>query len=266
MEANLQPAWVMHRRPYGDGGLLVELLTVDAGRLGAVARGIHRKSRGGAQGGMLQPFTPLLVSIAGRGELKSLRRVETVAARVPLAQVAVFSGLYLNELVTRLLPRFDPNPRVFAAYGATLDQLTDRQLTESALRHFELLLLAELGYQVVFMQDIDGDSVESNTLYYFDPVRGFVRQIVDRDASRKSSVPSSALLWFSGETLCRLARWQGSDEVLAEDLCLPLKQITRSALAAHLGDRPLRSRELVRSFMGKSREAVNVTAAQTDRS
>ena len=35
----------------------------------------------------------------------------------------MFSGLYLNELLVRLLHRYDPHPRLFAAYAATLDAL-----------------------------------------------------------------------------------------------------------------------------------------------
>ena len=68
-----QPAWVLSRRSYGDSGMLVEFFSAELGRCGAVVRGAHRRKRGGSLASLLQPFHPLLITFAGRSELKTLR-------------------------------------------------------------------------------------------------------------------------------------------------------------------------------------------------
>ncbi|HBO14214.1 MAG TPA: DNA repair protein RecO, partial [Halieaceae bacterium] len=46
MREALQPAYLLHRRPYRESSQLLELLTAEHGRVGAVARGLRRRSRG----------------------------------------------------------------------------------------------------------------------------------------------------------------------------------------------------------------------------
>ena len=72
MRVNLQPAFILHSRPYRDSSLLLEVFTAEHGRISLVARGARRKSRGGSGGALLQPFIPLLVSYSGRAEMKNL--------------------------------------------------------------------------------------------------------------------------------------------------------------------------------------------------
>ena len=64
----LEPAWVLHRRPYRDTSELVDLVTHHHGRIAAVARG----SRSGRRRVPLEPFQPLHASWSGRGELVTL--------------------------------------------------------------------------------------------------------------------------------------------------------------------------------------------------
>ena len=67
-------AYVLQSRPYRETSALLELLTVDAGRIGAVARGARgAKSR---LRGSLQPFALLDVGLTGRGELKTLTHAD----------------------------------------------------------------------------------------------------------------------------------------------------------------------------------------------
>ena len=118
-----QPAWVLSRKNYGDNGLLVEFFSADLGRCGAIVRGAHRRKQGGSLASLLQPFHPLLITLAGRGELKSLRMAEAPAPGYLLRGDAMMSGLYLNELLARILPRFGPRPTRFVAYGRQVKSL-----------------------------------------------------------------------------------------------------------------------------------------------
>ncbi len=58
MRVALQPAFVLHRRPYRNTSLLLEVFSRDHGRVGLVARGV-RTPRSRLKG-LLQPFMPLL--------------------------------------------------------------------------------------------------------------------------------------------------------------------------------------------------------------
>lgn len=243
MPAGLQPAWVLHRRSYGDGGFLVEMFTLDQGRLSTVLRGARRKARGGSAAGLAQPFTPLLIEIGGRGDLKMLRRIEAVSAGIALPGRALFSGLYINELLMRMLPRYDPQPGLFAQYGALLPGLADRD-SDLAIRTLELALLDELGYGLRFDRDSQGADIDQSAHYRFDPERGFT---LSRFSHSEENAVVGAVI--SGDLLAEIHLWLTTRQNLSEQSRRELKHIVRIALARHLGDKPLRSRALLRAFL-----------------
>ncbi len=95
-----QRAFVLHSRPgrnQPDAGRL-------HGRIGASApcRQGARSKRSNLKGA-LQPFTPLLLRYSGRGEVKTLRSAEAVSLALPLSGITLYSGLYINELLSRVL-------------------------------------------------------------------------------------------------------------------------------------------------------------------
>mgnify|MGYP000668136443 CR=1 FL=1 len=48
MRVSLQPAFVLHSRPYRDTSLLLEVFTAEYGRLSLVGKGARRRARGGS--------------------------------------------------------------------------------------------------------------------------------------------------------------------------------------------------------------------------
>ncbi len=70
-------AYVLHQRPWGDSGRIFELLSREHGRLTVFAQGVRGPRAKLA--GVLQPFVPLLVSWAGRGEAPRLTGAEFAA-------------------------------------------------------------------------------------------------------------------------------------------------------------------------------------------
>ena len=153
MRVDLQPAYVLHSRPYRDTSAIIELFTPEYGRLSAVPRGVRRQSRRRSSSARSQPFSPLLVSFSGRAELKTLVASESAGQPHVLAGNSLFSGLYMNELLVRLLHRHDPHPELFAFYAATLKDLSAGAALEPVLREFELKLLDDLGYSFDFSVD-----------------------------------------------------------------------------------------------------------------
>ena len=233
MRVDLQPAYILHSRPYRDSSAIVEALTAEHGRMSLVARGARRRTRGGSNAALLQSFTPLLLSFTGRGELKTLTASESAGAAKTLRGERLFSGMYVNELLMRLLHRHDPHPALFAAYGSTLDALAVAPQVETVLRRFEFTLLEELGYG--FDLHVDGHSGEAvcaEHWYHFHSDYGLVARGDNLDPQRPA---------FIGADLLAIAAGDFTGEVR-----LTAKRLLRQVLATHLGDAPLRSRDLFR--------------------
>ncbi len=73
----LQPAYVLHHRPYRDTSRILELFTRDHGRISVFARGARAARKTGASlVSTLQPFNRLLVSWTARSEAGQLTGAE----------------------------------------------------------------------------------------------------------------------------------------------------------------------------------------------
>jgi len=233
MMSELVPAYVLHTRAYRDTSLLVDLMTAESGRIALVARGARRGSRNKTpQSNLLQPFRPLLVSFVGRRQLKTLTGVEAAGNSVELKGERLFSGLYINELVVRLLHADDPHPQIFYAYAQVLEQLASVDLgVEGVLRSFEFSLLEELGYG--FDLTVDGHSgnpLNAEAYYSYHSEYGLVSIAAGADAERPR---------FRGADLIAMVGGDQTPEVRRV-----AKLLMREALSSHLAGKPLRSREL----------------------
>lgn len=260
MTISLDPAWLLHRRPYGDNGFILDFLTFSTGRVGVVVRGARRKQRGGSLAGLLQPFSPLLVEVSGRGELKTLRKVEAAGARIPLTGKRVFSGLYLNELLSKCLPRYEPLPELFSAYGDLLSRLEQSDDID-ALRRFEFLLLETMGYGISFAADAFGEHILASEYYRFDPDQGFLRRHFKQGDENKKRASHA----FKGASLLSLQRWLEGGNVDAEEFRL-LREVSRLAFSHQLSGRSLQSRELLRQFLGGQGSASERVTSPLDES
>ncbi|HTM63379.1 MAG TPA: DNA repair protein RecO [Gammaproteobacteria bacterium] len=226
---SIQPAFVLHRRSYRETSFLVELLTPEYGRVTVTAKGA-RQAKSPSQG-LLQPFTPLTVSWAGKGELMTLTQVDANGPVRQLRGESLFAGFYLNELLTALLQKWDPHPTLFKVYDQTLTALEAAPLNEQVLRVFEKLLLEELGYGLL---QKDGDAwLQPEKYYRFVPDQGFVISELGEDAKAKSTL-------FSGKSLLAIANDDWSDEDCMRDA----KRLTRFVLAPLLAGKPIHSRRL----------------------
>lgn len=219
---SLQLAWVLHRRPYQDTGLLLELFTSQHGRVGTIVRG-------GRKNQLLQPFQPLFVELTGQGDLLRLQQCEVANPPVLLVKQQLYCGIYLNELLMRLLYRHDRQPALLAAYADALQALSEnRKALDIILRRFELHLLAELGYAVDFSHDSAGDPIIKTARYSWRGEQGWC-------------ITSNGWL---GSHLLALATEQWTPEARRA-----ARDIMRTILAPHLGQKPLRSRELFQTHL-----------------
>ncbi len=223
----LLPAFVLHRRAYSNHSLLVEFFTPLEGRFPAIAKGV-KKARGHGSG-LLQPFVPVLIRCAGRGEVKSLIDLEPApGSAVPLQGKALYCGFYLNELLMRLLQRDDPHEPLFEVYARTLAKLSIGGELAHTLRAFEIRLLEELGFGLVLDREAEtGAPLEPNRLYHYRIEHG---PMPAEDGSLR------------GSTLLALHQRRSLDKQGIRQA----RELTRRVLAHYLGDRPLKSRELFR--------------------
>lgn len=225
----LQPAFILHTRPYKNTSLLVECFTEDFGRITVVAKGARRpsyKSRG-----LLQPFTSLLISWLGRSELVTLIEVEIAQSLKYLSGKSLLAAFYLNELLMRVIKPLDNHKTLFHNYRGIIAEFSEYEYSEHSLRVFEKRLLENLGYGLQLTEASDShEPITPNESYQLLPGQGF---ITVTDVSQSSS------LRFSGKSLLALANERMDDDSLRE-----IKRLMRYALQPYIGDKPLNSRQM----------------------
>ncbi|MFQ6371324.1 DNA repair protein RecO [Shewanella sp. YIC-542] len=222
--------YVLHSKPYRENSVLVKLLVDGLGRVDAVARlGSGKRS----VKGIVQPFQPLLFELYGRGELQTLRQLESASPAVPLTGDALYAAIYLNELLVRALKQVQSGEALFVAYHQTLMALA-REFSQPPLRFFELSLLDELGCLPSLTHDANGMAVERDACYRWLPEAGFIQ----------------GEGMFPGRLLLGLAIRELDDKDWGY-----AKRLTRLLLQPVLGDKPLVSRQLFQARGSQSNQA-----------
>jgi DNA repair protein RecO (recombination protein O) len=238
-----QPAFVLHAYPYKETSLIVEAFAQEYGRVGIVAKGAKRPRS--ELRGVLQAFQPLTLSWMGATELKTLVRAEWQGGMALPVGSALLSAFYLNELLLKLLPREDPHPGLFHDYAAALRALGEAPAPSKQaviLRHFELRLLAALGYALLLTHDADsGEAVDPAGRYHYTFDRG-PRRGVAEPAPRGANV--------RGATLLALACDAYPDAETANEA----KRLMRDVLDHYLEERRIFSRRIVRDLQALEEE------------
>jgi DNA repair protein RecO (recombination protein O) len=237
----LQPAYVLHHRPYRDTSRILELFTRDYGRVSVFARGARSARKAGtALTSILQPFNRLLISWSGKGDAGQLTAAEFDGAVSMLSPERLVSGFYLNELLLKLFVRHDSHPEVFSLYGATLDALKVVAEGVRPLRLFEKRLLDALGYGLALEREVDADRpLDARYAYRYRP---------DRGAMRIEGVAEGVDI-FSGRTLLAVAREDFSDPAV----CAEARVLLRAALDLCLDGKELRTRQVMLALRRRDR-------------
>ena len=108
MRVESEPGFILHTIPYRETSLLVDIFTLNHGRLRCVAKGFRKPNKKGISK-TLFPYSEHNFQWQGRGELKPLTQADPIQAPVFLKQESLFVGLYINELLYKLLHQNDPH-------------------------------------------------------------------------------------------------------------------------------------------------------------
>lgn len=224
----LEPAYLLHHRPFADSGRMLELVTLVHGRVTLFARGARRANSPLAP--VLQPFQAILVSWSGHPDGGTLTGAELAGEPLPLPPARLMSAFYLNELLLKLLSREDTHPEVFELYAGALAGLAGSEPEQPVLRAFERGLLQILGYGLELTREArTGQPLEPGRYYHFRPEIGAIAA-TGPDAG---GYPGSDLLELAA------GRFESVSALRTA------KRLLRDALDACLDGRTLRSREVM---------------------
>jgi DNA repair protein RecO (recombination protein O) len=223
-KVDLASAFLIHRRAYRDNSLLLDFLTLEHGKIRLIGRGVRQAKAN------IQMFQHLRISYAGKGELKTLTHWEVDDAPRQLKGESLILCMYVNEVITRLIHEHDPHPQIFELYQQFVTQTNDldQQHQYWLLRIFENNLLSELGYGLDYATDLNGDEIQINKNYNYQPQLGFSEQA-------DGKISGNLLNLLLSECL---------DKIPNEQQLKACRNLNRQRLNVLLGNKPLRSREL----------------------
>ena len=144
-----EPAFILHRYDWSESSLILEVFTRHRGRVALVAKGAKKHTSNFRP--VLLALQPLKVSYTlsgdGQADIHVLKGAEWAGGHIMPMGNNLLTGLYLNELLMRLLARDDPYAYLFDVYGAVVKLLATQpeEVIEPVLRAFELIVLRELG-------------------------------------------------------------------------------------------------------------------------
>ncbi len=224
-----QNCFILHSRPYGEGGLIIDVLSKGVGRISLLADGVKRTNH--PWRALLVPFAPLKIIWRKSFSGLKLTGLEPAAARYIFDYRGLVCAMYLNELLSRLLMVGDGADRLFAAYVHSLQGLLETGCSnnEPVLRGFERILLEEIGYGIDFKYTCDREKITDSRYYRYLYRQGF--KVVEQPDVND----------YSGGVLLRIDLQQWDAETLSN-----AKSLFSGCLRRLLGPKPLISRQLYR--------------------
>ena len=244
-----EPAFILHQYDWSESSLILEVFTRHRGRVALVAKGVKRHTSNFRP--VLLPLQPLKLNYTlgaeGNAEIHSLKGAEWAGGHVMPQGDALWSGMYLNELLLRLLARDDPYAALFDIYAGVVRVLAGQHggstdAIEPVLRAFELVLLRELGHLPDLMQ-------ESTTLHQVEMGLRYTL-VADGGLRQAADYERAALVgrqWQAIELALQTDQpFPRTLHALAEpEVAQALKPQLRNLLQYHCGSTMLRTRQLM---------------------
>jgi len=211
---------ILKQAKLGEFDKIVTIYTPEFGKLKAVAKGACRpKSK---LGGNVEPLTHSLMLLAKGRNLDIVTQSQTIngflALKSDLWRMAC--GLYILELIDSFTVEGGENHPLFDLLLDILNQLSEPDSNEAALRYFELHLLHYLGYRPQLHRCVSCDSLLKPVVNFFSPSKGgplcpHCNSEEDRRYEQIEAISLKPSLSLSVGALKVLRLWQSCDYATA---------------------------------------------------
>jgi DNA repair protein RecO (recombination protein O) len=243
--------YVLHTSSYRETSLIVKFFTKEHGIVNLIANGAKRKKSQFAA--ILHGFIPLsLYWKRHNAELALLYKAETHGPPYRLTSKYLFSALYINELLVKLLISHDPQIELFDLYEKFLQALSlhnkankigdinnseqeqsQQIFLQQQLRSMEKNILKAMGYALQLDRESQtGHLVDYQQEYYFDFDNGVTLYNPQELQLFSNKITGKALLALHHDNLTELTDLKQA------------KLFMRQILANFLGNKSLITRKL----------------------
>ena len=166
MPHNWEPCFLLHARSFGDTSIIADVFTESSGKLSIMAKGA--KNPRSKFFGHLLPFSALRIIVTGKSEMKTLTQIDSnFVSQSAKGPHDLYTYLYVNELMMRLLPKGLPNQELYDLYQNFVELARADAISE-------LDLLDVLGYGINFDTDTkDNSQFKDSIIYSYIPEKGF---------------------------------------------------------------------------------------------
>lgn len=241
MRSQLERGIILHLRPFKETSFVLDFFSVRQGRISLLAKGAKRPRS--PFKAWMHPFIELMASWVGQTELKTLTQIDGQTPLIGLPTECLRVGLYLNELLIKLLAPGDPCPLLYEAYIQALKAIkqSPKGDPQNILRQFEQCLFQELGYGVDCTQDCQHNPIDPEQSYGYALDEGFV------------PITTRNVLQFSFYTLGSSLIELKNGHLTCEQTLKEAKRLNRFVISHLLGNRPLLSRHLFVEYNKKQK-------------
>ena len=229
MPHNWEPCFLLHARSFGDTSIIADVFTESSGKVSIIAKGA--KNPRSKFFGHLLPFSALRIIVTGKSEMKTLTQIDSnFFSQSVKGPHDLYTYLYVNELMMRLLPKGLPNQELYDLYQNFVELARADDISELDLRAFELDLLDVLGYGINFDTDSkENTKFKDSIIYSYMPEKGF------HHAGNSEGFSANEIAAIKNRAL------DGIDK-------LKLKQLLKVAINACLDGRELSSRNFFKKI------------------
>ncbi len=229
MPHNWESCFLLHARSFGDTSVIADIFTKSSGKISIMAKGA--KNPRSKFFGHLLPFSALKVIFTGKSEMKTLTHIDSnFVSQSTKGPHDLYTYLYVNELMVRLLPKGLPNQELYELYQNFVELARADAISELDLRVFELDLLDVLGYGINFDTDTkDNSEFQEAVIYSYIPEKGFL------SAGNAEGFNAEEISNIKNRSL------KGIDK-------LKLKKLLQIAISSCLDGRELSSREFFKKI------------------
>lgn len=225
--SRITEAFLLSSRPFKETDCLAELWTEKLGRI---------RCRFGTK--VPEPYRQFELKLSKSSKLQSVNSFRYTQPVLIDSSHARFMGLYVNELIYRLLPLAQDDSLLFGRYISTLLFLNESKSVQAALRYFEQGVLASIGMAVDYRTDVSSVELSTDKAYRFEAGKGFIEDARGRYPGDRILAVSLQDYSVKGAlSLARECQRLQIDQALAEGIKIHSREWPLGAMFSKRGEK-----------------------------